>query len=455
MPTIQEKREKRGGLVTDARKILDKAKDEKREMTAEEGQSYDRMMDEVDTLGGEIEAEERASKRHARLEAAEKALGERTERRTAPSRPGDSNPGGGGRHDEPEVRAKTWRVAGGEERSIPLDGRRSTKEYRAAFEKYLRSGRADGLNLDSPERRAQEPDEHRDLSADADIEGGYLLAPMQMAAGLIKNVDDAVVVRQYATVIQLRNSQNLGIPSMENDASDAEWTTEIKTGSADTALNFGRRELNPTPVAKRIKVSRKLLRQAVMGIEALVNQRLGYKFGITEEKAFLTGTGANQPLGLFTASADGISTSRDVLTGSATNFTADGLIDAKFGLKAAYWNRPSTRWVFHRTGLQLIRKLKDTTNQYLWQPGLSAGEPDRILDIPYVLSEYVPNTFTTGLYVGLLGDLSYYYIAESLALEIQRLVELYAETNQIGFIGRMELDGMPVLGEAFVRLKTS
>jgi len=455
MPTIQEKREKRGGLVTEARKILDKAKDEKREMTAEEGQSYDRMMDEVDTLGGEIETEERASKRQARLEAAEKSLNERTERRTAPSRPGDSNSGGGGRHDEPEVRAKTWRVAGGEERSIPLDGRRGTKEYRAAFEKYLRSGRADGLNLDSPERRAQEPDEHRDLSADADIEGGYLLAPMQMAAGLIKNVDDAVVVRQYATVIQLRNSQNLGIPSMENDASDAEWTTEIKTGSADTSLNFGRRELNPTPVAKRIKVSRKLLRQAVMGIEALINQRLGYKFGITEEKAFLTGTGANQPLGLFTASADGISTSRDVLTGSATNFTADGLIDAKFGLKAAYWNRPSTRWIFHRTGLQLIRKLKDTTNQYLWQPGLSAGEPDRILDIPYVLSEYVPNTFTTGLYVGLLGDLSYYYIAESLALEIQRLVELYAETNQIGFIGRMELDGMPVLGEAFVRLKTN
>ena len=38
-------------------------------------------------------------------------------------------------------------------------------------------------------------------------------------------------------------------------------------------------------------------------------------------------------------------------------------------------------------------------------------------------------------------------------MQIQRLVELYAATNQVGFIGRMELDGMPVLEEAFVRVK--
>ena len=40
-------------------------------------------------------------------------------------------------------------------------------------------------------------------------------------------------------------------------------------------------------------------------------------------------------------------------------------------------------------------------------------------------------------------------------MELQRLAELYAETNQIGFIGRQEVDGMPVLEEAFARLKTA
>jgi HK97 family phage major capsid protein len=81
------------------------------------------------------------------------------------------------------------------------------------------------------------------------------------------------------------------------------------------------------------------------------------------------------------------------------------------------------------------------------------GEPDRILNIPAYISEYAPNTFTTGQYVAILGDFSNYWIADSMDMAFQRLVELYAETNQVGLIGRLESDGMPVLEEAFVRVK--
>jgi HK97 family phage major capsid protein len=70
-----------------------------------------------------------------------------------------------------------------------------------------------------------------------------------------------------------------------------------------------------------------------------------------------------------------------------------------------------------------------------------------------VTSEWAPNTFTTGQCVGLLGDFSHYWIADALSMQIQRLNELYAETNQVGFIGRLETDGAPVLEEAFVRVK--
>ena len=84
---------------------------------------------------------------------------------------------------------------------------------------------------------------------------------------------------------------------------------------------------------------------------------------------------------------------------------------------------------------------------------MAIGQPDRILDLPFYESEYVPNTFTTGLYVAILGDFSFYWVADALDFTIQRLVELYAATNQVGFIGRLETDGMPVLAEAFSRLK--
>jgi HK97 family phage major capsid protein len=113
---------------------------------------------------------------------------------------------------------------------------------------------------------------------------------------------------------------------------------------------------------------------------------------------------------------------------------------------------PNLRWVFHRDAIKQIRKLKDGNGQYLWTPGLS-GTPDMICEVPFIMSEYAPNTFTSGLYVGIIGDFTYYWIAEALGMQMKRLNELYAETNQVGFIGRMEVDGMPVLEEAFVRVK--
>ena len=69
------------------------------------------------------------------------------------------------------------------------------------------------------------------------------------------------------------------------------------------------------------------------------------------------------------------------------------------------------------------------------------------------MSEYAPSTFTENLYIGMLGDFANYWIADALDMTMQRLVELYAATNQVGFISRFESDGMPVLEEAFVRVK--
>ena len=243
----------------------------------------------------------------------------------------------------------------------------------------------------------------------------------------------------------------MGVPTLDTDPADADWTSELATGSEDSDMAFGKRSLTPHPLAKRIKVSRKLIR-AVPSSEGLVRTRLAYKFGISQEKGFLTGTGAGQPLGVFTASSDGISTSRDVSTGNtATLIKFDGLKEAKYTLKGQYW--PRARWIFHRDGVKQIAKLKDGEGQYVWAESVRVGEPDRLLGFPSMMSEYAPNTFTTGLYVGILGDFANFWIVDALTFELQMLQELYAETNQVGLIGRLETDGMPVLEEAFVRVK--
>jgi hypothetical protein len=121
----------------------------------------------------------------------------------------------------------------------------------------------------------------------------------------------------------------------------------------------------------------------------------------------------------------------------------------KFNLKQGYQQDKSTAWVVSREFVKRARKLKVATTtggndlEYIWQPGLTDGAPDRILDIPYNMSEYAPNTFTTGLYVAVLGSFRFYRIAQVADMMLQRLVELYAATNEVGFIGRRWVDGAP------------
>jgi len=216
-------------------------------------------------------------------------------------------------------------------------------------------------------------------------------------------------------------------------------------------MSFGKRDLYPHPLAKRIKCSKKLLEVSLMPVEGIIRDRFAYQFGVTQENAFMTGTGVNQPLGIFVSSADGIPAARNVSTGNAaTLIKADGLIEAKYTLKQGYM--ANARWIFHRDAVKQIRKLKDGEGNYLWQSGIATDRPATILDQPYLMSEYAPNTFTTGLMVGILGDFSHYWIVDALGMSMQVLTELYAETNQNGYIARMECDGAPTLGEAFVRV---
>ncbi|MDC3414273.1 phage major capsid protein [Terrihalobacillus insolitus] len=405
MDAIIEKRQNVANLVSNAREIVDRAEKEKRSMAADEVEQYDKIMDTIDETKKQIDRMEKIANLNNELD---QPLNEPTR----------INPEGG---------------------QGKAQNKRATDEYQNSFNKFLRSG-LNSLNSS----------EIQNMQSTDDADGGFLVAPEQFVSELIQQVDDNVFIRQWARKFSLESAESLGVPSLDQDFGDADWVSELRTGQKDD-LKFGKRELHPHPLAKRVLASNKLIRISKIGIDNLIRERLGYKFGVTMEKAYLTGDGANKPLGVFTASNDGISTSRDVATGNTTTeITFDGLIESKYSLKDQY--QRNAKWMFHRDALKQIAKIKDSNGQYIWRPNVVAGEPDSILDIPYYMSEFVPNTFSTGNYVGILGDFSKYWIADALNMQVQRLVELYAETNQVGYIGRLESDGMPVLEEAFARI---
>lgn len=96
--------------------------------------------------------------------------------------------------------------------------------------------------------------------------------------------------------------------------------------------------------------------------------------------------------------------------------------------------------------IKAVRKLKDSTGQYLWQPSLTAGTPDTLLGRPVKTSAYMP-VIAAGAKPIAFGDFSYYWIADRQGRSFKRLNELYAANGQVGFLGSQRVDGKLVLSE--------
>lgn len=401
MKDLNDSLQKREKLVHDARALLEKAESEERELSDEESEQYDKMFTDAQNIGDAVARE----KKQRDIEAAI----ERATTDVLTPEPGDA--------------AKS-----------------RADEHRTEFNRFLTTGAVGKIMQ-----------EERALQADSDTAGGYLLQP-QMATEFIQALDNLTFVRELATTHSVANADSLGAVSLDADPADPTWVSEITAGTEDTTMKLGGRSLTPKPLAQFIKVSNTLLRR-VPKAEALVLERLAYKTAVVHEYAFLNGSGAGEPLGMFVASDKGISTDRDVQgNNTATAIRADALIDAKFTLPIQYRTK-ATGWIWHRESVNQIAKLKDGEGNYLWKGSIVAGEPDTLLAYKMYESEYAPHVFSNDKYVGLLGDYSKYWIADALSMTIQRVVELYAATNQTGFFARSETDGMPVLEAAFVRVQ--
>jgi HK97 family phage major capsid protein len=498
--TIKEAREKKRTMATQATAIFQKHITEKRDMSSEEKENFDKLTSDVSELSDRITALEDMGD-----EDEDEEDDDEREDEDDPKKKEDED------EDEDDDKGDRNRRPDGEQRND-----RRTREQREEDERRDRRQRREGRNADTrnnPTRRTSEraakvpelrryhgeSEEHfkhrqrrnsveytnmvcdylqygtaglmmsdkRALQADIDIAGGYLVLPEQVSQKILKKVDNVLWLLQLATVATLANAQSLGEPTLETNIDDGDWTTEIAQISADTGMTMGKRALTPTPIRKRILVSERWLRLAFNAAfqsaddqngqggspENIVINRLAYTIKNTWEKNFFLGNGSGKPLGMFTASSRGISTARDFLTGSATTFTYAGLLAAKWALKTQY--HKSAGWTFSRKAMELIMGLVDSNGRPLLNIATLPDVPDQLLQFPTRVSEHTPNTFTTGQYVGMLGDYSFIHVAVSQELTVKQAQELYAETGQVGFFISAEADAMPVLEEAFVRLKTN
>jgi HK97 family phage major capsid protein len=391
MNKILELREKRAKLWESAKAFLDARRDDKGLVSVEDTATYERMEQDVVDLGKEIDRLEKQAVLDLELSK-------------PTSTPLSNKPNNG-----------MGKIKEG----------RASDEYKKAFWNVMRTKNPKSEVFNS-------------LSIGDDTEGGYLV-PDEFERTLIQTLEEENIFRKLAKVIQT-SSGDKKIPVVVTKGT-ASWLDEGEEYEESDSV-FGQTSIGAYKLGTMIKVSDELLNDSIFNIESYISTEFARRIGAKEEEAFLVGDGVGKPTGIFNATGGA---ELGITAGSATAITADEIIDLVYSLKAPY--RKNASFIMNDATIKAIRKLKDGQGQYLWQPSLTAGTPDTLLNRPVYTSAYAP-ILEAGAKTIAFGDFGYYWIADRQGRSFKRLNELFATSGQVGFLGSQRVDGKLILPEA-------
>ena len=389
MSKILELRQSRAKLWEDTKAFLDSKKVDNGKLSAEDMSTYEKMEGDIVAMGREIDLLERQV-------AMDMELNKPVNQAIKPNPALDIN-------NEPKTG-------------------RATNQYKDAFWKNMRSksGNAEVYNA---------------LQIGTDSEGGYLI-PDEFERTLLAALNDANVMRSLANVITTSFGDKV-IPVVASRGT-ASWVAE-EAPATESDDAFGQITLGAHKLVTMIKVSEELLNDSVFNLESYIAKEFARRIGSAEEEAFIVGNGTGKPTGIVNMAELGVTTAVN------NAITFDEIIDLYYSLREPYRN--NSAWLLNDSTVKVIRKLKDSTGNYLWQPSVQAGTPDTILNRPVKTSVFMPTIATTTKVIA-FGDFSHYWVADRQGRAFQRLNELYAVNGQVGFKASERVDGKLTLAEA-------
>ena len=353
-----------------AKALLDAAAADKRELTAEEEQSYTRMMADIDARSQKIADLEAAAQREADIEAS---------LRNAPDVRTEAAPAAV-ESDADMLR----RLVNGEMRSYTFERRDSSTSSAAGI-----------------------------------VPQGFYAVIQENLQYAGPMMDESVV-----TVLRTASGEDIKVPVETSRAAStaiAEGTSITATDPSLTSLT-----LKSQKVAVLVKVSRELLQDSGIDLVAYLGRSLGASIGIRANGLLTVGTGTVQANGIVTASGSGV-------TGTATGgaFSADELIDLAHAIDSDYIRRGAA-WQARRTTLGAMRKLKDSAGYYLFQPAATVGTPDTLLGFPIFENPDVPAIGSAAKSVTFGWNGSYHTRMVG-GIEVARSDDAYFAEDEVGF----------------------
>lgn len=278
-------------------------------------------------------------------------------------------------------------------------------QYKSAFFKLAVGATLESLTAD--ERKA--------MSAGSDPDGGYLL-PHATAGRTLGKIYEQSTMRQLAEVQTISSNDIEGI--LDNDEASAGWVSELGSRTETTTPTVGKWRIEAHEMYAMPKASQRILDDAATNVEGWLAGKIADKFARVEGAAFWNGTGVGQPRGLAAyptaATADDTrawGTFEHVISGADGAFTttkADPLQTLLGSFKDQYLQGAS--WCMRREVRTDIRKMKEaTSDRYLWEPSLQAGQPDRLLGYPVRIDQFMPAKATGSLSLA-FGDFKQAYL---------------------------------------------
>jgi HK97 family phage major capsid protein len=383
---VQRLAEQRANIWEQAKALLDTAAAEGRDLSAEEQTSYDAMNVDLNTIAERVkDIEESETRARETDEALSRILNQK-----------------------------------------PVETPDARSDEAAALRAFLRgeTGRSFEVGPES-----------RDLTKGSATAGGNTVPTSfynQLRAHLI---EVSGILKAGPTIFETASGENFDFPITTAHSSAALIAEAGTLTESDPA--FGKRTLGAYKYGMSVQLSSELLADTAVDLTGYLAMQAGRAVGNALGTDLAVGNGSSKPSGIVQTATTGV-TGGTAVVGA---FTADNLIDLYFSVIAPYRDAASCAWIMKDSTLGSVRKLKDTTNQYLWQPALVAGEPDVLLGKPVYTDPNIAAPALSAKSV-VFGDISQYIVRLAGGVRFERSDEFAFQNDLVTFRCIVRGDGV-------------
>ncbi len=253
--------------------------------------------------------------------------------------------------------------------------------------------------------------------------------------GFVPELEQALLafggVRELSRIIRTESGNDLEFPS-DNDTTNSGVLLAENAADSEADVVFATTTLGAYKyTSKIVRVSIELMQDSALNLPQILGEILGTRLARGQATAITTGTGSSQPQGVVTGSALGTTAA------AVAAVTMDELLALQSACDRSY--RRNGKWMMHDSTLLAVKKLKDSDGQYLWQPSLQDGAPDRLAGQEVVTNNDMAE-LATGNKTVIYGDFSKFLIREVRDIILVNMRERYADYHQSAFVALLRFD---------------